>query len=163
MNAKAAELSTAALRTDAAALDMDAVEAWRSQAAEYLMRLSAIAAGVQSGDLDPALRLDAGAIEAFISTTARQHHLAVERLITGPVIAAGTPEQAASARTLLQDAGWFEQTWLELAPQLRAVAEGSQWIDPTEFEHDVAIMRELGEGLLAREASLAEVLRTAES
>lgn len=132
------------------------LQAWRVQAGAYLDRLAELGARLQLGEADEPARAVAGAIEAFFSDTARGHLDELERSIFPAVLASGDAGAIASVRTMQQDRGWIEQDWLELAPQLRALAQGNHWIDPAEFVHDVEVFEELCRGHLALEASLAQ-------
>jgi len=66
---------------------------------------------------------------AFFDETARPHHAAEEELVFPDLLARGDPELVQNVRRLQQDHGWLEEDWLELAPQLRAVANGQAWYD----------------------------------
>ena len=46
-------------------------------------------------------------------------------------------------QTLQQDHGWIEQNWLELAPMLRAIAQGEDWVDMAEFKHNSEVFLNL--------------------
>lgn len=141
MTAKAA---AAPARTDElAGADPAALQAWHLQARIYLRQLAGLAELLQSGEPDAELRAEAGAIEAFFSDTARQHHVDEERSVIPSLLASGDPGQVASARTMQQDQGWIETNWTALAPQLRAIAAGNHWIDPAEFVHDAEVFNEL--------------------
>ncbi len=79
---------------------------------------------------DDAARELAGQICNFFDSTARAHHAAEEQLVFPSLLASGDAELVQHVRRLQQDHGWLEEDWLELAPQLRAVAEGQNWYDP---------------------------------
>ena len=66
---------------------------------------------------------------AFFDETARPHHAAEEELVFPDLLARGDPELVQNVKRLQQDHGWLEEDWLELAPQLRAVANGQAWYD----------------------------------
>jgi hypothetical protein len=155
MNAKAPTATAPTRAAPDATADLAGLETWRTQARVYLERLSGLATRLRDDDVDQPLRADAGAIEAFFSETSRRHFAEVERTVLPPLLAGGVAARAEAARKLKQDHGWLEQNWLELAPQLRAVAEGNHWIDPAEFVHDVEVFEELCGEHLALEASLA--------
>ena len=50
--------------------------------------------------------------------------------LAGHLLASGDAELVQPVRRLQQDHGWLEEDWFELAPQLRAVAEGQNGYDP---------------------------------
>ena len=70
------------------------------------------------------------------------------------MLARGDAGAIASVRTMQQDRGWIEQDWLELAPQLRALAQGNHWIDPAEFMHGAEVFLELCYGHAALEETV---------
>ena len=45
------------------------------------------------------------------------------------LLACGDAELRAHVERLQQDHGWLEEDWIELAPQLQAVAQGYSWYD----------------------------------
>lgn len=71
----------------------------------------------------------AGEICDFFDGTARAHHAAEEQLVFPTLLASGDAELVQHVRRLQQDHGWLEEDWLEIAPQLRAVAENQNWAD----------------------------------
>ena len=48
----------------------------------------------------------------------------------------------------------IEEDWLELAPQLRAIASGNNWIDSAEFQHNVEIFLALARGHIELEEKM---------
>ncbi|MGI9133645.1 MAG: hemerythrin domain-containing protein, partial [Rhodoferax sp.] len=58
-------------------------------------------------------------------------------------------------RRLQQDHGWIEENWLELAPQLRAIASGNSWLDSAEFQHYTEVFIDLCREHIALEESQA--------
>jgi hemerythrin-like domain-containing protein len=55
---------------------------------------------------------------------------------------------------LQQDHGWLEEDWLELSPQLQAVAEGYSWYDLDTLRAGVPIFTELYRDHIALEESM---------
>ena len=121
---------------------------------EHLARLSALAVRLAAAEATPEDRAEAGAIEAFFSDTSRDHHQTEERHVFPPLLDRGDPRLSALIRMLQQDHGWIEENWIELAPKLRAVSQGSGWVDPVEFQHDVAVFTDLCGGHIALEESM---------
>ena len=60
----------------------------------------------------------------------------------------------AKVRSLQQDHGWIEENWIELSPQLSAVASGNNWFDLAELKHGVEVFAELCRTHLAVEDTL---------
>jgi hemerythrin-like domain-containing protein len=120
----------------------------------HLDRLITLANRLQLEDTTDELRAEAGAIEAFFSGTSRQHHAEEELRVFPPLLASGDAALVASVRTLQQDHGWIEENWIELGPQLAALADGNHWVDPAEFIHGVEVFHELVSNHIALEESL---------
>jgi hemerythrin-like domain-containing protein len=55
---------------------------------------------------------------------------------------------------LQQDHGWIEENWIELSPQLRALALGNTWLDAAEFNHYAEVFLELCREHIALEESM---------
>jgi hemerythrin-like domain-containing protein len=121
---------------------------------EHLNVLQRIAAHMENSGLDDADRKLAGEIERFFSHTSRDHHAQEERTVFPPLLANGSEELRAAVRSLQQDHGFIEENWIELAPQLRAIAEGNNWFEVAEYQHNVALFLELMNGHIALEESL---------
>ena len=131
-----------------------ALDACHQQIQLHLSLLAALAQHIEAAGVDAKARQQAGAIEAFFSSTSRQHHVEEEKTVFPPLLASGNAELAAAVRSLQQDHGWIEEDWLELAPQLRAIASGNNWVDAAEFQHDLDVFLELYRGHIALEETL---------
>jgi hemerythrin-like domain-containing protein len=121
---------------------------------EHLHDLQRMAGHMETAGLDDADRKLAGEIEKFFSHTSRDHHAQEERGVFPPLLASGNDELKAAVRSLQQDHGFIEENWIELGPQLRAIAQGNDWFFDTEFQHNVALFMELMDGHIALEESL---------
>jgi hemerythrin-like domain-containing protein len=109
---------------------------------------------VENGQLDAETRAEACAVEGFFSGSMQEHHR-IEEAGVFPVLMAGDDKALVDVvRTLQQDHGWMEQNWIELAPQLRAIAQGNAWIDPAEFMHGAEVFLELSYGHAALEEAV---------
>jgi iron-sulfur cluster repair protein YtfE (RIC family) len=117
----------------------EALDACHQQIQLYLEEFSALMPQIEVGSDDIAFRKQVGAIEAFFSGTSRQHHADEEKNVFPPLLASDNAELVQAVRTLQQDHGWIEQNWLELAPMLRAIAQGEDWIDPAELKNAVDV------------------------
>ncbi len=93
-------------------------------------------------------------IGAFFNGHAREHHAEEERRVFPGLLADGAPELVQHVRRLQQDHGWLEEDWLELAPQLEAVANGYNWYDLAMLQHALPIFTELYREHIALEESL---------
>lgn len=109
----------------------------------HLADLTDLARRIETQGVDAAAQQQAGAIEAFFSSTSREHHQEEEKSVFPPLLAIGDPALTAAVHTLQQDHGWIEENWIELSPQLSAIASGNNWPDPAEFLHGVQVFVEL--------------------
>jgi iron-sulfur cluster repair protein YtfE (RIC family) len=130
------------------------MDAYHRHVRDHLDRLAAIASRIESESPGAETRAEAGAIERFFSESMREHHRVEELFVFPALLDSGDDELVTGVRTLQQDHCWMEQNWIEIAPQLRAIAQGNHWIDPAEFMHGVEVFLELCYG----HAALEEVL-----
>lgn len=131
-----------------------ALDACHLQMQNHLTEMAALLVWLRTGDNDPALRQQAGEIESFFSATARAHHAEEEQKIFPGLLASGNAELVQAVRTLQQDHNWIELNWLELAPMLRAVAQGEDWVDEAELEHGLEVFVNLCNDHIALEESM---------
>ena len=136
------------------AAELAQLDAYHAQVRAYLDRLAALAGRVEAEQLGADTSAEACAIEAFFSGSMQQHHRVEEAGVFPALLSSDDAELVDLVRTLQQDHGWMEQNWLELAPQLRAIAQGNAWIDTAEFMHAVEVFLELGYGHSALEEAL---------
>jgi len=61
---------------------------------------------------------------SFFNGPARAHHLAEETQVFPQLLAGHDADVRAQVQRLQQDHNWIEEDWLELEPQLQAVARG---------------------------------------
>ena len=135
-------------------VDFEALDACHRQIHQHLAELAALAETVATRGVARTSALQAGTIEAFFSGTSRQHHADEERMVFPALLESRDETFVAAVRTLQQDHGWIEEDWLELAPQLRAIAAGNEPADAAEFQHAVEVFVQLCDGHIALEESL---------
>jgi hemerythrin-like domain-containing protein len=138
----------------ASATGFEAQEACHQQILEQLTTLTALAQHIEASGVDAWAQQQAGVVEAFFSGTSRQHHLDEEKTVFPPLLAGNDAELAGLVRVLQQDHGWIEENWLELAPQLRAIASGNNWIDSAEFQHNAEVFLALCRGHIELEEKM---------
>lgn len=131
-----------------------ALDTCHRQIQQHLQDLQRMARHMETAGLDDADRKLAGEIQAFFSSTSREHHELEEKQVFPPLLASGDEALKEAVRSLQQDHGFIEENWIELGPQLRGIAEGNDWFDVAEFQHNVALYLELMEGHIALEESL---------
>jgi hemerythrin-like domain-containing protein len=135
-------------------LAFEALLAQHQHIHEHLNRLAVLAEQIEAQGLDAQVQQQAGAIEAFFSSTARQHHVDEEKTVFQPLLGRADGELFATIKKLQQDHGWLEENWIELAPQLRALASGNHWVDASELQHDLGVFLDLYREHLAQEELL---------
>jgi len=121
----------------------EALDACHRQMLAHLKGLAELARQVEAAGVDAGVQQQAGAIESFFSGMAREHHAQEEKNVFAPLLAGGDPALTATVRSLQQDHGWIEENWIELSPQLSAIASGNHWPDTAEFQHGVQVFVEL--------------------
>ena len=131
-----------------------ALDACHQQIQVHLAELQRMALHMETAGLGDEDRKLAGSIEAFFSTVSRDHHEQEEKHVFPPLLAKGSDAMKEAVRSLQQDHGFIEENWIELGPQLRAIAEGNDWFDAAEFQHNVALYLELMNGHIALEESM---------
>ena len=134
--------------------DFALLDAYHAQVRHHLDRLASLASRVENAPASEEDSAEACAIEAFFSGSMRDHHRVEEAAVFPPLLDSADPELVTLVRTLMQDHGWLEQNWLEIAPQLRAIAQGHHWIDPAEFLHGAEVFLELSYGHTALEEAV---------
>lgn len=76
---------------------------------------------------DAEARTMARELAAFFSQVARQHHEDEERHVFPKLLAGGDADVQQAVMRLQQDHGWIEEDWLEISPQLDALAMASSY------------------------------------
>ena len=104
--------------------------------------------------VDARARQEARRICKFFAAQARQHHADEETLVFPALVRKGDPELVQHVLRLQQDHGWLEEDWLELSPQLQAVAEGYSWYELDGLRHGVGVFTALYHEHIALEESL---------
>lgn len=134
--------------------NFEALDECHRRIVEHLGKLAGLVERLDGDGADAQARSDAQAIEAFFSDTSRKHHADEEAQVFPPLLAGNDAELIAAVRKLQQDHGWIEEDWIELAPQLRAVASGYNWYDADELRHAVQVFIDLCHDHIELEESL---------
>ncbi len=142
------------MSTTPEAMIFTAMEDCHRQIQSHLTELARLMEAMETSSLDAEGQKRIGAIEAFFSSTARQHHALEERYFFPPLLTGLDLDLVAKVRSLQQDHGWIEENWIELSPQLSAVASGNNWFDLAELKHGVEVFAELCRTHLAVEDTL---------
>jgi len=121
---------------------------------DMLARMHLLIEQLEVRGIDESARKLAQDICRFFDETARPHHAAEEELIFPDLLNSGDPELVQHVQRLQQDHGWLEEDWFELAPQLRAVANGQSWYDIDVLRSGVPIYTELYRDHIALEETV---------
>lgn len=128
--AVAASTRTRPARTPAPPLPpFEALDRTHHRVVEVLGQFERLLAHLDDSGADAVARASAAEIYAFFEGQARQHHQAEEQHVFPQLLASGNATLVAAVRRLQQDHGWLEEDWLELAPQIEAIAQGYNWWD----------------------------------
>jgi hemerythrin-like domain-containing protein len=120
-----------------------ALDKCHQQIHEHLDQLTDLLGRLEAHSETPHCRQKAKTIEEFFTGTARNHHAEEERNVFPNLLLSEDEQLVQAVLTLKQDHGWIEQNWLELAPMLRAVALGEDWVDIAELTHHVEVFLSL--------------------
>ena len=119
-----------------------------------LAKLKALTARLEESGPDPEARSLAREIGLFFADDARQHHEDEERHVFPKLLGAGDAELTQAVLRLQQDHGWIEEDWLEIAPQIDAVAAGMSSYDIDQLKAAVDLFTALLHEHIALEESL---------
>lgn len=122
---------------------MRALDAHHQAVLEMLESMHALMRRIDTRGVDDHVRSEARIVHLFFTDTALNHHLDEERHVFPALLASGVPELMQATRRLQQDHGWIEEDWLELAPQLDALARGYTTFDPDLLRHGVEVFTAL--------------------
>ncbi|MCU0773934.1 MAG: hemerythrin domain-containing protein [Ideonella sp.] len=131
-----------------------ALDACHLEIANHLDRLQALVDRIGRDGVTTQAQHEAAEIESFFSATARSHHADEERHVFPPLLASADADMVQAVRRLQQDHGFIEENWIELSPQLRALAGGYHWYDLDELRHGVQVFIDLLRDHIELEESL---------
>jgi hemerythrin-like domain-containing protein len=133
---------------------MDTLDRTHREALEMLDRIRDLLNHLDDHGADDHAQQRAKEICSFFGEAAREHHAAEEAVVFPPLLRAGDAEIVQQVRRLQQDHGWLEEDWLELAPQLTAVAQGYSGYDLDLLRSGLDIFGELYREHIALEESM---------
>lgn len=133
---------------------MQALDRTHREIMQMLQALRELVVQLEQQGMDPVGRERAKTICAFFAGTARAHHADEETLVFPPLLRSANAELVQHVLRLQQDHGWLEEDWLELAPQLQAVAEGYSWYELETLRAGVDVFVALYHEHIALEESL---------
>jgi hemerythrin-like domain-containing protein len=133
----------------------DVLDASHQQIVMALQQLATLVSHIQDQGADGRAQEMARAIMLFFSTTAREHHLDEERHVFPALLTSGDDQLVQHTLRLQQDHGWIEEDWLELAPQIEAIAAGYTWYNIDQLMHAIPVFTALYQDHIALEESIA--------
>lgn len=134
--------------------ELDALDRTHRQVMVVLAEMHALIIHLDGAGVDEQARKMAQGICKFFSGSARQHHADEERVVFPGLLQCADATLVQHVLRLQQDHGWLEEDWLELEPQLQAVAEGYSWYDLDTLRAALPIFEELYRDHIALEESL---------
>lgn len=143
--------------TRSAAPDLPSFESLdrtHAQVLEVLKQFDRLLAHLDDNGADAVAQASAQEIHAFFAGAARQHHADEEQFVFPSLLTSNDAELVQHVRRLQQDHGWLEEDWLELAPQIEAIAKGYSWYDLSDLRHALPVFTELYHDHIALEESL---------
>lgn len=120
-----------------------ALDACHQQIHEHLAEMAELLERLEANNNTVHSRQKAKTIEAFFSEISRTHHAEEERSVFPGLLLSDNAELVQAVQMLKQDHGWIEQNWLELAPMLRGIAQGEDWVDMDELRHNAEVFLNL--------------------
>jgi hemerythrin-like domain-containing protein len=154
MSSAPASASSAAPDSNADADGFDVLDACHRETFASLRRLEALVATLDGSLLAEADRATAAELTRFFGEVSRQHHEDEERHVFPKLLAGPDVALADNVRRLQQDHHWLDADWYELAPQLDALANGHNWVDPDLLREGVAVFAALSHEHVALEESI---------
>jgi len=121
---------------------------------DRLARLHLLVENLAARGVDDGVRELARDLCLFFDETARPHHAAEEEFVFPELLASDDPELVQHVKRLQEDHGWLEEDWFELAPHLRAVANGQSWYDIDILRSAVPVFTELYRDHIALEETV---------
>ncbi len=117
-------LSQRPRRPQRAADEFESLDEAHRAAQAMLDAFQRLLAHLDDQGLDVRAEALAAQVLAYFDGPGRHHHDDEERLVFPELVSLGDAELDALVRRLRQDHLWIEQDWRELAPHVKAVAEG---------------------------------------
>lgn len=133
---------------------MQALDQDHRQMQVHLAKLEALLGQLRAGAEGDEVRKAAGEVEAFFSGTSRQHHLVEEAEVFPSLLHSDDAALVQAVQTLRQDHNWLELNWSELAPMLRGLEQGEDWVDLEHLQHAIEVFANLSEDHIEREETL---------
>lgn len=121
----------------------------------HIRQLHELVDAIATSGLNQVNREKARRVLHYFNGEARQHHLDEEKHIFPALLGSQNAEIVQAAEHLIQDHGWLEENWLQIAPSLEAAANGNLWFDPLELQHALEVFEALYLDHIVLEESIA--------
>jgi len=118
-------------------------------------QLHALVDAIEADGLNAATRARARGVLDYFNTEAREHHLDEEKHIFPALLNSQNPEIVQATEHLIQDHGWLEENWIQIAPSLEAATNGNLWFDIAELRHALDVFEALYLDHILLEESIA--------
>lgn len=122
---------------------------------QQIRQLHLLVDAIESTGLNSITREQARRVLDYFNGEARQHHLDEEKHIFPPLLNSQDSDVVQTTEHLMQDHGWLEENWIQIAPSLEAATAGNMWFDPAELRHSVDVFEALYLDHLLLEESIA--------
>lgn len=122
---------------------------------QHIRQLHALVDAIESEGLNQSNREKARRVLNYFNGEARQHHLDEEKHIFPTLLASQNEDVVQATEHLVQDHGWLEENWLQIAPSLEAATNGNLWFDPMELRHALDVFEALYLDHILLEESIA--------
>jgi hemerythrin-like domain-containing protein len=134
--------------------ELDALDRTHREVIVALAELAGLIQHLDRNGVDDHARKLARDICQFFKGNARQHHADEERVVFPGLLKSPDAALVQHVLRLQQDHGWLEEDWLELEPQLQAVADGYTWYDLPMLQAALPIFEQLYRDHIALEESM---------
>lgn len=143
------------VRTPAPAMpSFEALDRTHAQVLEVLKQFDRLLQHLDDNGPDSVAQASAREIHAFFADGARQHHVDEEQYVFPGLLTSTDATLVGAIQRLQQDHGWLEEDWLELAPQIEAIAQGYSWYDIDVLRQALPVFTQLYHDHIALEESL---------
>ena len=132
----------------------EALDRTHAQVLEVLKQFDRLLQHLDDNGADAVAQASAKEIHDFFADGARQHHADEERYVFPSLLTSRDAELVANVQRLQQDHGWLEEDWLELAPQIEAIAQGYSWYDLDVLRQALPVFTQLYQDHIALEESM---------
>lgn len=131
------------------------LDATHQEIQRELQLLHTLVDAIENEGLNQTNRGTARRVLDYFNGEARQHHLDEEKHIFPTLLASQNAEVVEATEHLIQDHGWLEENWIQIAPSLEAATGGNLWFDTAELRHALEVFEALYLDHILLEESIA--------